>query len=56
MVEAASYATICHEHLLYLSMYNLKTILETSGFSIIEATINDVNGGSIAVTAIKKIF
>ena len=54
MVEATSYDTICHEHLLYLSMHNLKTILETSGFSIIEATINDVNGGSIAVTAIKK--
>jgi hypothetical protein len=56
MVEATSYAAICHEHLLYLSMHNLKTILETSGFSIIEATINDVNGGSIAVTEIKKKF
>jgi hypothetical protein len=54
MVEATSYDTICHEHLLYLSMHNLKTILETSGFSIIEVSINDINGGSIAVTAIKE--
>jgi hypothetical protein len=54
MVETTSYDTICHEHLLYLSMHNLKTILETVGFSIIEVSTNDVNGGSIAVTAIKK--
>ena len=56
MVEATSYDTICHEHLLYLSMHNLKTILETSGFSIIEVSLNDINGGSIAVTAIKNNF
>jgi len=54
MVETTSYDTVCHEHLLYLSMHNLKLILETSGFSIIEVSLNDVNGGSIAITAIKK--
>ncbi len=54
MVDTTSYDTVCHEHLLYLSMHNLKTILETTGFSIIEVSINDVNGGSIAVTAIKN--
>ncbi len=54
MVETTSYDTVCHEHLLYLSMHNLKVILEKTGFSIIEVSINDVNGGSIAVTAMKK--
>jgi len=53
MVETTSYDTICHEHLLYLSLHDIKFLLEAVGFSIIDATLNSVNGGSIAVTAKK---
>jgi hypothetical protein len=53
MIEATSYDTICHEHLLYLSMHDIQRILDSSGFRILDASINGVNGGSVAVTAIK---
>jgi hypothetical protein len=53
MVETLSYDTICHEHLLYLSMHDIQNILKESGFEIISASLNSINGGSIAVTARK---
>ena len=53
MITTTSYDTICHEHLLYLSLHDIQTILSQSGFQILEVSLNGVNGGSIAVTAIK---
>jgi hypothetical protein len=53
MLKTNSYDTICHEHLLYLSFTDIQNILEASQFQILEASINNINGGSIAVTAIK---
>lgn len=53
MIEATSYDTICHEHVLYLSLHDIQRILDLSGFKILEASINRTNGGSVAVTAIK---
>lgn len=54
MVETLSYDTICHEHLLYLSMHDILNLTESAGFQIESASLNSVNGGSIAVTAIKS--
>jgi hypothetical protein len=54
MVETLSYDTICHEHLLYLRLYDILTILKIAGLQIIDASLNSINGGSIAVTAIKS--
>ena len=53
MLETISYDTVCHEHLLYLSLHDIKRILEVSGFMILDASINSTNGGSIAITAVK---
>jgi hypothetical protein len=53
MIETLSYDTICHEHLLYLSLHDIIGILNKSGFRILDASLNSTNGGSIAVTAIK---
>lgn len=54
MVNTNGYDTICHEHLLYLTLSNIKYLLEISGLKLLDAELNDVNGGSIAVTAIKS--
>ncbi len=54
MVDTLSYDTICHEHLLYLSMHDIVNLAEMTGFQIESATLNSINGGSIAVTAIKS--
>ena len=53
MLDKISYDTICHEHLLYLSAKDINTILKATGFKVLEVELNDINGGSIAITAIK---
>jgi hypothetical protein len=51
MLSTNSYDTICHEHLEYYSLSVIETILRQAGMKVIDAELNDVNGGSIAVTA-----
>jgi hypothetical protein len=53
MCDTLSYDTICHEHLLYLTLHDIQRILVITGFKILNVSLNSVNGGSIAVTAIK---
>ena len=54
MLRMNSYDTICHEHLEYYSLFNIKNLLEEFGFKIIDVVMNSINGGSFAVTACKK--
>ena len=55
MIKNISYDTICHEHLEYYSLKSLKYILDQSDFKIIDIELNDINGGSFAITAAKKV-
>jgi len=54
MVDTLSYDTICHEHSSYFSLHDLRRIFDATGFQILEASLNSVNGGSIAISAIKS--
>jgi hypothetical protein len=54
MIETMSFDTICQEHLLYFSLHDLKTILDSVGFQIFSVDLNNINGGSIAISAIKS--
>ncbi len=54
MLRTNSYDTICQEHLEYYSLIAVKYILDKSGLRIIDVEMNDINGGSFAVTACKK--
>ena len=54
MIKTLSYDTICHEHLLYLSLHDILRISQASGFQLLDASLNSANGGSISVTAIKR--
>ena len=47
MLKMNSYDTICHEHLEYYSLAVLEHILKLSDLKIVNATLNDINGGSI---------
>lgn len=47
MLELNSYDTICHEHLEYYSLAVIEYILKRAGMKIIDASLNDINGGSI---------
>lgn len=54
MLRLNSYDTICHEHLEYYSLGVVKKILDAAGLKLIDVVMNNVNGGSFAVTAAKK--
>ena len=54
MLRANSFDTICHEHLSYYGMRQLKYIMDQAGFKIIDFEFNDVNGGSISLVVANK--
>ena len=54
MISSLGFDTICHEHLLYLSLSDFDRIFKQVGLEIFEAKLNDVNGGSIQLY-VKKL-
>lgn len=54
MLRMNSYDTVCHEHIEYYSLGVVKTILDAAGLRIIDIKMNGVNGGSFAVSAVRK--
>ena len=54
MLRANSFDTVCHEHLSYYGMRQLKYIMDKAGFKIVDFDFNDVNGGSISVVVAKS--
>ena len=54
MLRVNSFDTVCHEHLSYYGMRQLKYIMDQSGFKIIDFEFNDVNGGSISLVVANK--
>jgi hypothetical protein len=50
MLSTNAYDTICHEHLEYYTLDNIKNIVESCNMKILDVQINDINGGSFAVT------
>jgi len=55
MLEQLAFDNICHEHIYYYSLFNLQSLFSQSGFDIVDVQLNDVNGGSFRVYAMKKI-
>ena len=51
MLERNSFDTICHEHLEYYTLKQIKWMLDRSGLRIIDVLFNDINGGSFRVYA-----
>jgi hypothetical protein len=54
MLEKNSFDTICHEHIEYYGIRQIKHILDMTGFKIVRISLNDCNGGSSRVFAAKK--
>jgi NDP-4-keto-2,6-dideoxyhexose 3-C-methyltransferase len=50
MLEVNAYDTICHEHLEYYGLKQIKWMTDEVGFKILDVNLNDVNGGSFIVT------
>ena len=53
MLRQNSYDTICHEHLEYYSLNSIEYIMNLAGLTIIDASQNEVNGGSIRLAAVR---
>jgi hypothetical protein len=53
MLTQTAYDTICHEHVEYYCLQQLEWMMSRSGLKIIDVELNDVNGGSFAVTISK---
>lgn len=54
MLRTVSYDTVCHEHLEYYSLRVVRRILEAAGMRAVDVKMNGVNGGSFAVTAVRR--
>lgn len=53
MLETNSYDTVCHEHLEFYALRQIKWMMDKVGFRIIDVEFSDVNGGSFSVTVSK---
>jgi hypothetical protein len=51
MLRTNSYDTICHEHIEYYSLEAVRYILSKAGLKVVDVIMNNINGGSFAVTA-----
>ena len=51
-MQTMNFYDICHEHLLYYSLRTLKFLMEKHGLKIIDASLNEVNGGSLRFFAV----
>ena len=54
MLQRNSIDTICHEHLEYYALYQIREIARIVGFIIIDVKFNECNGGSFRVYMAKR--
>ncbi|MCL4353980.1 class I SAM-dependent methyltransferase [Patescibacteria group bacterium] len=54
MLKNVSYDTICHEHLEYYALSQIKWMTDRVGLKIIDVELNDSNGASFCVTVAKQ--
>ena len=55
MLRQNSFDTVCHEHLSYYGMRQIKYIMDKAGFKIVDFEFNTVNGGSISIVVTPSI-
>jgi hypothetical protein len=53
MLETNSFDTVCHEHLEFYALRQIKWMTDRVGFRILDVEFNDVNGGSFSITVAK---
>lgn len=53
MLETNSYDTVCHEHLEFYALKQIKWMADKVGFRIVDVEFNEVNGGSFSITVAK---
>ena len=56
MIHQVAFDNICHEHIYYYTLTNMKNLLESNGFRVVDCQLNDVNGGSFRIYVVKDTF
>jgi len=54
MLSTNSFDTVCHEHLEYYALKQIKWIMDKAGFEILDVNFNNINGGSFSIVAAHK--
>jgi len=54
MLSRNSYDTVCHEHLEYYGLRQIKWMADKADLKIVDIEFNDVNGGSISLVLAKR--
>lgn len=54
MLEQLAFDNICHEHVFYYSLSDIKKLLEDHNFKIMDCQINSTNGGSFRLYVMKE--
>lgn len=56
MLDRTSYDTVCHEHIEFYALEQIKWMTDRAGLAIRDVEFNDVNGGSFSVVVGKAGF
>jgi hypothetical protein len=54
MLNQLAFDNICHEHVYYYSLFNIRNLFNEYGIEIMDAQLNDTNGGSFRIYCMKK--
>jgi NDP-4-keto-2,6-dideoxyhexose 3-C-methyltransferase len=54
MLQRISYDTVCHEHLEYYALKQIKWMTDRLGLKIVDVEFNDINGGSFSLMVAKR--
>ncbi|MCX5680656.1 MAG: class I SAM-dependent methyltransferase [Candidatus Omnitrophica bacterium] len=54
MLSMNAYDTVCHEHLEYYRLKQIKWMADKVGLKILDVEFNQINGGSFSVTAARR--
>lgn len=54
MLKTNSFDTICHEHLEFYALRQIKFIVEKAGLKIVDVEFNAINGGSFSVEIVQN--
>lgn len=54
MLASNTFDTVCHEHLEFYALAQIKWMADRVGFTIVDLELNDINGGSFSVTVRKS--
>jgi len=54
MINQLAFDNICHEHMYYYSLFNIKKMFEECGINVVNVELNDINGGSFRIYCMKN--